>query len=557
MSVKGKRAWALLEALGLACLAVAAYGDGYWPSAGAVLAAAAEAAKAPAEPAAPAEKPTLDAAKAVELVIERASDKVGPAVVNILVVREAGGGFMGMDDPEAGPDNVPDELRDLYERWRRAPRVPFRAQGNGSGVIISPDGFILTSEHVIRDAAGIEVTLATRKRYRAKVVGADPRRDLAVIRIEAAGLPAARLGDAAALRRGQFVLALGSPFGFGRDGQASLSFGIVSGTGRAIPGIGRELDRYYGNLIQTDAAVNPGNSGGPLANLDGEVVGVSAVISSQTGASDGVGFAVPITAQTRAIIERLKRGEEIIYGFIGVEIHEVGEGEAKESGAELGQGAYVSDVVPDGPGAKAGIRKGDVVVAVGDAPVRDPDDVIQIVQATPVGDKVTLVVLRKGKRERLTLEVARRPPPQEMAAAREPGAWWRGMRVEPLTADLKEQIGLKESDEGVFVREVRDGSAASTAGITPGMVLDQVGGKRVASVRDFNAAVARVDGACPVRVVGIGTKTIPVPAAAGGEKPDTKAPKPDAKEPKPDKPKDKGGETKPDDKPAEKPQTSK
>ncbi len=119
----------------------------------------------------------------------------------------------------------------------------------------------------------------------------------------------ARLGDAAALRRGQFVIALGSPFGFGRDGQASLSFGVVSGTGRAIPGIGRELDRYYGNLIQTDAAVNPGNSGGPLVNLDGEVVGVNAVISSQSGTSDGVGFAVPISASTRALIERLKRGE--------------------------------------------------------------------------------------------------------------------------------------------------------------------------------------------------------------------------------------------------------
>jgi len=568
MSLKKKSAWAALGraclaaalpciAVALPCLAVAvprlavaAYGDGPWPLTGVVLAAAPEPAKAAGEAAPPPEKPTLDVAKAVELAIERAADRVGPAVVNILVMREAGAGFMGLDDPEGGLDNVPDDLKDFFEKYRRAPHPPLRAQGNGSGAIISSDGFILTSEHVIRDSSEIEVTLATRKRYRAKVVGSDPRRDLAVIRIEATGLPVAKLGDASALRRGQFVLALGSPFGFGRDGQASISFGIVSGTGRAIPGIGRELDRYYGNLIQTDAAVNPGNSGGPLANLDGEVVGVNAVISSQTGASDGVGFAVPITAQTRAIVERLKKGEEIVYGFVGIEIQEVNDDEARESGAEPGSGAFVAKVLPDAPGAKAGVREGDVVVSVGDAPVRDPNDVIQIVQATPVGDKVTLVVLRKGKREKLSVEVARRPVPQELAASRETGAWWRGLRVEPLTADLKEQIGLKESDQGVFVREVRDGSAAAKAGVSPGMVLDQVSGKKVASIKDFIAAVAKLDGSCAVRIVGIGTKTVPAPETP-------KSGKPDAKEPKSDKPKDKGGEKKPDDKPAEKPEPSK
>jgi serine protease Do len=529
--------------LTLLCAAVAVSG-GSSLLAGAALAAApapADAApglaKAASEPPA-AEKPTLDVAKAVEEAIERAADRVGPAVVNILVMRDAAG-LMGMEDPEGGPDNLPDDLREFFERYRRAPHPPLRAQGNGSGVIISSDGFILTSEHVVRDSTEIEVTLATRKRYRARIVGADPRRDLAVVRIEAAGLPAARLGDASALRRGQFVLALGSPFGFGRDGQASISFGIVSGTGRAIPGIGRELDRYYGNLIQTDAAVNPGNSGGPLANLDGEVVGVSAVISSTTGASDGVGFAVPISAQTRAIIERLKKGEEIVYGFVGIEIQEVTDEEAKASGAEVGAGAYVAKVLPEAPGAKAGVKEGDVVVGIGDTPVRDPNDVIQIVQATPVGDKVTLVVLRKGKRERLTVEVARRPGPQEVAATRETGVWWRGMRIEPLTADLKEQIGLKASDEGVFVREVRDGSAAAKAGVIPGMVIDQVGERKVASMKDFRAAATKADGPCPLRIVGIGTKTIP--ASGNG--------KPDAKDPKPDKPKDKGTDKKPDEKP--------
>lgn len=500
--------------------------------------AGAEATAAETPPPAPPPVPAIDVAKSVEQAIERAADIAGPAVVNILVVREAGGP-MGLDeggDPEADPhEGLPDELRRYFDQLRRSPNMPFRAQGNGSGVIISPDGVILTSEHVVRDASEIEVTVSTRQRYRATVVGADARRDLAVIRIDATGLPAARLGDAARLRRGQFVLALGSPFGFGRDGQASLSFGIVSGTGRAIPGIGRELDRYYGNLVQTDAAVNPGNSGGPLVNLDGEVVGVNAVISSQSGTSDGVGFAVPITASTRALIERLRRGEEIVYGYIGVLIQEVGEQEARDTGTQTGQGAYVGEVLPDGPGAKAGLREGDVIVGIGQDSVHDPDDVIQRVQVLPVGEKADLEILRKGKREHVTVEVARRPVPQEVLAARTSGQWWRGMRVETLSAELREQIGLEADQKGVFVREVRDGSPAAKAGILPGMVVERVGETDVAAVGDFRVAVAALRGACRVHLAGIGTKDIPAPE---GARPDARKPE-GTDEKKPEDPADK------------------
>jgi serine protease Do len=512
-----------------------------------VAAPAAETPSPPAPaPAAETPKAPVDAARAVETAIERAAEKVGPAVVNILVSRESAADLGGPD--EGPPDTLPDNLRDFFDRLRRRGRAPFRAQGNGSGVVISADGLVLTSEHVVRDSSDIEVTLATRKKYKAKVVGTDPRRDLAVIRVDAKNLPAAALGDAATLRRGQFVLALGSPFGFGRDGQASISFGIVSGTGRAIPGIGRELDRYYGNLIQTDAAVNPGNSGGPLVNLEGEVVGINAVISSQSGVSDGVGFAVPITAETKRIIERLKRGEEIVYGYAGIEIQEVGEEEARQSGAEPGLGAFVARVLPDTPGAKAGIKPGDVVVAVADKPVRDPDDVIQVVQSTPVGEKIPLTVMRKGRSETLTLEVGRRPAPKEVLATRSNvGDWWRGMRVEALTAELRAQTGLKESDRGAFVREVRDGSPAAQAEIIPGMVIDQVGEKKVAGVKEFRDAVADIQGPVLVHVIGIGVKVIQPP---GAEKDDGKSP--------PEKPKGKRGkksaEKPAEEKPAAKPE---
>jgi serine protease Do len=458
---------------------------------------------------------SLDAAKAVEQAIEHAADRVGPSVVNILITREATA-MLGMDDADTRTP-LPDDMKDFTDRTRRGGRVPYRTQGNGSGVIMSSDGFILTSEHVVHDAVEIEVTLATRKRFRARVVGTDPRRDLAVIRIDAKDLPAAKLGDAAALRRGQFVLALGSPFGFGRDGQASVSFGIVSGLGRAISGVGRELDRYYGNLVQTDAAVNPGNSGGPLVNLDGEVIGVNAVISSQTGASDGVGFAVPITSTTRSLIDRLKKGETIAYGFLGVEIQEVGEAESRESGADTGEGAFVTEVLADTPGAKAGLHRGDVVVRIGEQAVHGPDDVIEAVQSTPIGDKLPVMVIRKGKRLPFMVEVARRPAPQDVTAAKDTGDWWRGMRVEPLTADLREQIGLADADRGVFVREVKDGSAAAKAGIIPGMVVDQVAGKSVISVREFKTAVGPVDGPCSLHVFGIGAKIVPLAATAPGK----------------------------------------
>jgi len=528
----------------LVCLTVAACGSG-------LFAAATDPAKPlpPALAALAAAPSPLDAAKAVETAIERAAEKTGPAVVNITVMRNA---EADMWDPQEGPpDSVPDGLRDFLDKLRQRGHPGFRAQGNGSGVIISPDGLILTSEHVVHDSSQIEVTLSTRKKFPAKVVGADARRDLAVIRIQAKDLPAATLGDAAVMRRGQFVLALGSPFGFGRDGQASISFGIVSGIGRAIPTIGRELDRYYGNLIQTDAAVNPGNSGGPLVNLEGEVIGINAVISSQTGASDGVGFAVPITDETRRIIERLKRGEEIVYGYVGIEIQEVTEEEAKSSGAELGDGAYVARVMPDAPGAKAGVRAGDVVIAVADKPVRDPDDVIQAVQATPVGEKVPLTVLRKGKKVTLTVEVARRPAPKDVLATRFRGEWWRGMRVETLTPELRTQTGLKENDQGVFVREVRDGSPAAQTEIIPGMVIDQVGEKKVATIKEFEDAIADVQGPIMVHILGIGVKVIQPPGAEK-DKGNGKAPS--------DRPRGKGKrrpaeksppETKSDDKPAE------
>lgn len=457
----------------------------------------------------------LAVARAFEKAIKGAAEKVSPAVVNITTTRELTVPF-GLDDL---PEGIPEELRKQWDKQREGRPMP-RTRGNGSGVVISSDGYILTAEHVVREALEITVTLSSRRQVPAEVVGADPRRDLAVIRIDAENLPAANLGDADKLRRGQFVLALGSPFGFGRDGQSSLSFGVVSGTGRFVPGIGRELDRYYGNLIQSDAAINPGNSGGPLINLSGEVVGINAVISTRDGSSDGVGFAVPITDVTRGIVERLKKGEEIEYGFVGIEMHEVTEVEAEAPGVELGRGAYVSRVMPDTPAAKAGLKPGDVIVAIGDDAITGPDDLVQIVQATPVGHELEMTVVRGGKRRALAVATMKRPDPEKLLAGLDRNTWWRGMRVVPLTEAVRESADLDPKQQGVVIGEIRDGTPAAKAGLRAGMVIDQVGDKKVDSVREFRARTEDLEGPAFVHVVGEGVKVIKPEVADDGSNDD-------------------------------------
>ncbi len=447
-----------------------------------------------------------DTARAFEQAIQQTAERVGPSVVNIVVTREPAPMDEGALDPGDVPPDLRDRLREYFDQFRDG--VPFRTQGNGSGFVIRPDGYILTNEHVVHGAGDIEVTLTGRKRYKAEVVGADPRRDLAVIRIDAEGLPAVRLGDARELHRGQFVLALGSPFGFGRDGQPSLSFGVVSGLGRVIHGVGDGLDRYYGNLVQSDAAINPGNSGGPLVTLDGEVVGVNAVISSTSGASEGVGFAIPITDRTRAIVDRLVKGEAIEYGFLGVEMRELTPDFAEEINVEPDRGAYVLRVLPDTPAAEGGLRTGDIIIEAAGETIDQPDDLVQIVQATPVGEAMPLTILRGKKTRTVTVATTRRPAPEDLMAAFQPRTWWRGLRVEPLTEAVREEAGLEPQQQGVVVREVRDGSPAAKAGIAPGMVIDQVGDRRVGSVRAFEEAVDEFDKAVFVHVFGQGVKVI-------------------------------------------------
>ena len=236
------------------------------------------------------------------------------------------------------------------------PTPPRRVLANGSGVILTADGLILTNEHVVAKAERITVTLTTGRTYRAAMVAGDSRSDLAVIRVPVKGLTPLKLATAGSVRVGQWVLAVGNPYGLATDGHAAMSFGVVSAVGRCIAASRFPGDRYYGNLIQTDAAINPGNSGGPLINIRGEVIGIAAAISSRSGVSEGIGFAIPITDRTRHIIRELMAGRPVVYGYLGVLIRRPTEAEARLTGGPTNGGALVVSVEAASPAEAARLK---------------------------------------------------------------------------------------------------------------------------------------------------------------------------------------------------------
>ena len=305
--------------------------------------------------------------EAIENAFVALASKVSPAVVAISTKYDRGD-------------------RNRGRRDRSPPMV-------GSGVVISADGLILTNDHVIQASDRIYATLHTGRRYRAQLVARDERSDLSVIRIDAEDLTPVEFGDLSDVRVGQFALAMGNPFGSAKDGRSSLSYGIVSALGKSL----RELEegdrRYYGNLIQTTADINPGNSSGPLFDIKGRLIGINTAIETRSGVSEGLGYAIPISARTRRIIETLSRGEEVVYGFLGVNI-ETDEDARREVGEANRWGVVVKHVWPSSPANSAGIREDDLILKYDTEPVRNEDHLVRMVGATPVGECVPLLIYR-------------------------------------------------------------------------------------------------------------------------------------------------------------------
>ncbi len=351
--------------------------------------------------------------------------------------------------------------------------MPFR--GQGSGFIISSDGLILTNAHVVRDAKEVTVKLSDRREFRAKVLGSDALTDIAVLKVDATGLPVVALGNDGDVQVGDQVLAIGSPFGF----EQTATQGIVSAKGRSLPG-----DAYV-PFIQTDAAVNPGNSGGPLFDAGGRVIGINAQIYSQSGGFQGVAFAIPISVALRVKDQIVSHGK-VEHARLGVMLQDLSQPLAESFGMSKADGAVVSSVVPGSAAAKADLKAGDVITRIDDEPVRTGSDVsTRVGMATP-GQKVRLKVWRDGATRDLEVKLgAAEPSATEQAAA--DGAPGRlGLAVRPLTPAEKRQV---QADHGLLVEDV-DGAAAR-AGIRPGDIVLSLNGKPIDSAEQIRSALAK------------------------------------------------------------------
>lgn len=359
-------------------------------------------------------------------------------------------------------------------------RTPER-RGSGSGFVIGENGRILTNAHVVKDADRITVTLSDNREFRAKVLGLDERTDIALLEIEAKGLPVVRLGDSDAVEVGEWVLAIGAPFGM----SYTATQGIVSATGR-------ELRETYVPFIQTDAAVNPGNSGGPLFNARGEVIGVNSQILSGSGGYIGLSFAIPIN--TASLIARQLADKGFVErGYLGIQFQPVSDALARQFGLDRPRGALVATVEPDGPADKAGIKPGDVIVAYNGRAIDSSRALPPMVGETPVGERADVTVLRDGRERTLKVTIGKLPEDataQAETPSRQAPAETResrlGLSLSELTDEQKEQAGV---ERGVMVTRVQDGPAAR-AGIQRGDVLLEVNRQRVASISDVRKAIA-------------------------------------------------------------------
>jgi serine protease Do len=438
----------------------------------------------------------------MQQVFVEVAERLKPSVVNINTTQKIKADRRQIEPFFRGPFR---EFfgEEFFERFFNLPRE-FERRSLGSGVIVDARGYILTNSHVVEPADEIQVTLVDERTFQAKVIGTDPKTDIAVIQIEGAkDLRPAPLGDSTKMRTGDFVIAIGNPFGLTH----TVTVGVVSATGRAGVGI-----TAYEDFIQTDASINPGNSGGPLLNIDGQVIGINTAI---VASGQGIGFAIPVTL-AREIMEQLIKEGRVTRGWLGVVIQPLSPELARQFGVKSGEGVLIADVLEGGPAEQAGLQTGDVVQAFAGKPVADVRELQRLVAAVKPGKQVPVKVNRKGKELTISVTVGQMPT-EEAAVVAPPEPLERyGFAVQDLTPELREKLQIKEG--GVLVSSVEPGSQAFRRGLRPGDVILEVDRQPLRSRQDFldilQAARAETDLLLLVQR-GKSTRFIVVPSAKG------------------------------------------
>ncbi|WP_035257416.1 Do family serine endopeptidase [Desulfatirhabdium butyrativorans] len=416
------------------------------------------------------------------------AEKVGAGVVNIRTEKVVSGGGHGRMMRQFGqnPFGNDDRFNDFFEKFfgDQMPRE-HKEQSLGSGFIIDKQGYIVTNNHVIENATKIKVKLKSGKQFEAELVGRDPSTDIALIKIKSTEpLTELPLGDSDSLQVGQWVVAIGSPFGL----EQTVTAGIISAKGRVI-GSGP-----YDNFLQTDASINPGNSGGPLIDMNGQVIGINTAIIAS---GQGIGFAIPINL-AKGVIEQLKTKGSVTRGWLGVVIQDLTDDMAEYAGSPDKKGAMVMEVMPGQPADAAGMQPKDIIVEVNGKPVANSHDLTTLVAGLSVGEKAKITVLRNGKKQNLTIEVAKRPDDTKQLASGEGGsapsaADELGIRVTNLTPELAKRLKVNQND-GVVVEDVDPEGKAAAAGLSSGDVIKEINHIAIKSTKDYASALSKAKG---------------------------------------------------------------
>ncbi len=412
------------------------------------------------------------------------ANKVGPAVVQIKAdkVEKRTVTTWGEEWP----------FDDWWERFFGVPREreqEFRATSFGSGFFISPDGYILTNNHVVENAETVNVYTISKDEYKAKIVGTDPKTDLALLKVEASNLPYAQLGDSSQCQVGEWVIAIGNPLGM----EHTVTAGIISAKGRQLRG-SLNLPEYQ-DFIQTDTAINRGNSGGPLVNMRGEVIGVTSIILAPSGGNSGIGFAIPSTL-AKKIIEQLKKNGRVIRGFLGVIVSDVTEDVKKLLKLETKEGALVHNVQPGTPAEEAGLKVYDVILAIDGKPVKDSNDLKFKIAEIPPGKEIELKIFRDGEVKKLKAKIAELEPEEE-AQPQATADKDIGITVQELTPQLARRYGF-QTEEGLLITKVKRYSVAAEAGLQRGDIILEVNRKTVRKVRDLEKILRNLKSGDPV-----------------------------------------------------------